>query len=81
VPAQQAFSKQCNPNGDVLLLSDFRHKAIRQYGLALEEGPRPNQRATFILDKGGILRYKYVEPDPGQWQGLEPEFAQLKQLQ
>jgi hypothetical protein len=28
VPAQQAFAKQCNPDGNVLLLSDFRRKAM-----------------------------------------------------
>jgi peroxiredoxin len=81
VPAQLAFAKQCNPDGSVVLLSDFRRKAIEQYGVAVEEGALPNQRATFIIDKGGILRYKHVEPAPGQWQGIEPELVQLEQLQ
>jgi peroxiredoxin len=80
VPSLNAFSKQCNPNGEVLLLSDFRHKAIVEYGINVEEGASPNKRATFILDKNGVLRYKHVD-GPGQWAGLEPEYAALQQLQ
>ena len=80
MPSLQAFSKQCNPNGEVLLLSDFRQKAVKEFGVALEEGASPNLRATFIIDKGGVLRYKHVDA-PGQWVGLEPELEQLGKLQ
>ncbi len=80
VPSQAAFAKQCNPNGEVLLLSDFRHKAIQEYGVAVEQGPRANDRATFIIDKNGVLRYKFIEPDAGKFQGIDPELAELQQL-
>ncbi len=80
VPSQAAFAKQCNPNGEVLLLSDFRHKAIQEYGVAVEQGPRANGRATFIIDKNGVLRYKFIEPDAGKFQRIEPELAELQQL-
>ncbi|MGH2371483.1 MAG: redoxin domain-containing protein, partial [Chloroflexota bacterium] len=80
-PSQAAFARQCDPEGAVTLLSDFRHKVVRQYGVYLEEGPRPNGRATFIIDKDGILRYQHVEPDPGQWAGPEPEYDALQKLQ
>jgi peroxiredoxin len=79
-PAQTAFSKQCDPNAAVPLLSDFRHRVVRQYGVHEDEGNLPNQRATFVLDKEGIVRYKFVEPAPGQWSGTEPEYEALKKL-
>lgn len=78
VPSQTAFAKQCNPNGEVLLLSDFRRKAIQEYGVAVEEGALPNQRATFIIDKNGVLRYRHIEPKAGEFQGIEPELAELQ---
>lgn len=81
VPSLNAFAKSCNPNGEVLLLSDFRRRAIVEYGINVEEGGLPNQRATFILDRDGVLRYKKVEDAPGQWAGLDPEYAALQQLQ
>jgi peroxiredoxin len=80
-PSQIAFAKQCDPHGKVLLLSDFRQRVVRDYGVYLSEGVRPNQRATFVIDRQGIVRYKHVEPDPSQWVGPEPEYRALAQLQ
>ena len=80
VPSQAAFAKQCNPNDEVLLLSDFRHKAIKDYGVAVDLPARANERATFIIDKDGILRYQHIEPNAGEWQGLEPELKELQKL-
>jgi len=80
VPSQAAFAKQCNPNNEVLLLSDFRHKAIKEYGVAVDLPARANERATFIIDKNGVLRYKHIEPDAGKFQGIEPELAELQKL-
>jgi peroxiredoxin len=80
VPSQAAFAKNCDPKGDVLLLSDFRHKAIKDFGVAVDQGPRPNDRATFIIDKAGVLRYRFVEPDAGKFQGIEPELVELQKL-
>src|SRR6266542_5922971 len=71
-PSQQAFSKQCNPNGDVVLLSDFRHQVVKHYGVHKEEANRANDRATFVIDKDGVVRYAHVEPDAGKWQGTGP---------
>ena len=79
-PAQAQFLKGCGVSS-YPVLSDFRHQVINQYGIALATGQRANERATFILDREGVLRYKYVEPDAGNWAGLEPEFQALKGLQ
>ena len=80
VPSQAAFAKQCDPKSDVLLLSDFRHKAIEAFGVAVDLPARANERATFIIDKGGVVRYKFVEPDAGKFQGIEPELQELQKL-
>ena len=78
VPSQQAFAKQCDAAGKVTLLSDFRHKAIQAYGVAVDEGPLPNQRAVFILDRDGVVRYKHVEPQASNFQGTGPELEALR---
>lgn len=47
----------------VVLLSDPDHKVIDQYGLL-----NPNSRglphpATYVIDKKGVVRWKFVEVD------------------
>jgi peroxiredoxin len=79
-PAQQAFAKQCAPNNAVVLLSDFRHQVVKKYGVHEEEANRANDRATFIIDKDGIVRYKHVEPNPAEWSGTAPEYEALAKL-
>ncbi len=78
VPSLQQFAAQCEAAGKVSLLSDFRHKAVRDYGIAVESGPLPNQRAVFIIDSAGIVRYTHIEPNPGQFQGVAPELEALQ---
>ena len=78
VPAQQQFAKQCEAAGKVTLLSDFRHRAVQAYGVAVESGPLPNQRAVFIIDGEGTVRYAHIEPQPGQFQGVGPELEALQ---
>jgi peroxiredoxin len=79
-PAQAAFLKQCGVKS-YSVLSDFRHQVINLYGVALPTGQRANERATFIIDKAGVVRHKYVEPDASQWAGTEPEYRVLRQLE
>ena len=38
------------------LLSDFKRKAVRDYGVFDEEGGY-GTRATFVVDKGGVIRH------------------------
>ena len=79
-PSQKAFAAQCGVDG-FPILSDFRHQVVRAYGIYRESGGIANERATFIVDKDGKLAYKHVEPAPGNWQGIDPELAELRKLQ
>jgi peroxiredoxin Q/BCP len=79
-PAQAAFAKGCDPEGKVVLLSDFRHQVVKQYGVHEEEANRANDRATFIIDKNGVVQYAHVEPDAGKWAGTAPEYEALGKL-
>lgn len=53
---------------------------MQSYGIAVNSGPLPNQRAVFVIDGEGILRYAHVEAAPGQYQGVGPELDVLKGL-
>ncbi|MBV9880263.1 MAG: peroxiredoxin [Gemmatirosa sp.] len=46
------------------LLSDFRRDASRAYGVLLEERFYAN-RAYFLIDRDGIVRWAHVEEHPG----------------
>ena len=78
VPSLQQFAAQCEAAGKVALLSDFRHKTVQDYGIAVDSGPLPNQRAVFIIDSRGIVRYTHIEDNPGQFQGVAPELEALQ---
>jgi peroxiredoxin len=49
----------------VELLSDFKREVVVQYGVLHVERQFAN-RAYFLLDKGGIIRWAHVEENPGQ---------------
>lgn len=80
VPSLMKFAEHCEAAGKVALLSDFRHRAVQAYGIAVDSGPLPNQRAVFIIDGEGVLRYAHVEAAPGQYQGVGPELEALRGL-
>ena len=46
------------------LLSDFGKDVCRLYGTLRKEGF--SERAYFIIDKKGIVRFKYFMPNPGE---------------
>jgi peroxiredoxin len=48
----------------VELLSDFDRKASRAYGVLYEDKGSSN-RAYFLIDKEGIIRWAHVEEHPG----------------
>lgn len=79
-PAQQAFAKQCG-NEKFPLLSDNRFKVVMQYGVGKAEGGLPNDRAGFVIDKQGVIRWKHVEPKPGEWSGTEGALQALRQIE
>jgi peroxiredoxin len=62
VPSLKAFKAQYQMG--VELLSDFKREASRAYGTLMESTFFSN-RAYFLIDKQGILRWSYVEETPG----------------
>ena len=46
------------------LLSDFNREVCKIYGTLRPEGF--SERAYFIIDKQGIVRFKYLMPSPGE---------------
>ncbi len=75
--AQQAWAESNNLNFP--LLSDFDRRVVNQYGVALEnlaglEGYVAANRAVFVVDKDGVVRYKWVAPSPVN----EPDYAEIQ---
>ena len=76
--AQKVFSDQNNLNFP--LLSDFARQVVNQYDVALPnfagmEGYVAAQRAVFVVDREGVVRYKWVGPNPG----VEPDYDEVRQ--
>ncbi|MEM3832039.1 MAG: peroxiredoxin [Thermoprotei archaeon] len=58
------------------LLSDFNKEVIKLYGVVLQDllGLKElAKRAVFIIDKEGIIRYKWVSDDPR----VEPNYNEI----
>ena len=75
--SQKVFSDQNNLNFP--LLSDFTRQVINQYDVALPnfagmEGYVASQRAVFVVDKDGVVRYKWIGPNPG----VEPDYDEVQ---
>ena len=76
--SQKVFSDQNNLNFP--LLSDFARQVVNQYDVALPnfagmDGYVAAQRAVFVVDKEGVVRYRWIAPDPG----VEPDYDEVKQ--
>ena len=61
------------------LLSDYTREAIRIYGVELTnfaglKGYTVAKRSIFVIDREGILRWKWVSDDPG----TEPDYAEIR---
>jgi len=61
-------------------LSDFKREVVNQYGLTFNnlaglEGYVAANRAVLVLDKTGVVRFKWVAPDPG----TQPNYDEVKQ--
>ncbi len=69
---------------DFVMLSDPGHRVIDRYGLFNEDAPprRPVPHpATFVVDKEGVVRWKFVEVDYRVRPSHEDILAVLKELQ
>ena len=74
---QKAFSDQNNLGFTVL--SDFQRQAVGLYDVSLPnfagmEGYVAAQRSVFVVDKEGIVRYKWVADSPGN----EPNYEEVQ---
>jgi peroxiredoxin len=61
------------------LLSDYNRKTIELYGVEATdfaglEAYTAAKRAIFILDKKGIIRYKWISEDPAK----EPDYSEIE---
>jgi peroxiredoxin len=62
------------------LLSDYNRDVVRLYGIELKDfaglkGYSVAQRSVFILDKDGVVRYRWVSDDPGK----EPNCKEIEE--
>ena len=74
--SNKAFSDQNQLNFP--LLSDYARVAVGDYGVAMEnfagmEGYTAAKRSIFIVNKEGVISYKWVSDDPG----IEPDYSEL----
>jgi glutaredoxin-dependent peroxiredoxin len=63
------------------LLSDLERQAVLAYGVKLPnfagvEGYTAAQRAVFVLDQHGIVRYSWIAENPG----ILPDYDKVKQI-
>ena len=75
--AQKAWTDQNNVNYP--FLSDFSREVVNQYGVAFQnlagvEGYVVANRAVLVLDQDGVVRYRWVAPNPG----TEPNYDEFK---
>jgi peroxiredoxin len=79
--AQQAFAERLGLTYP--LLSDFSRNAVKTYGVMYDDPKsayfRMAQRAYFVIDKQGIIRYKHVLEDARHMLDAEAIFATVQQ--
>lgn len=61
------------------ILSDYRKEAIRNFGVEMPnfarvEGYVAAKRSVFVVDRNGVIRYKWVSDDPT----VEPNYAEVE---
>ncbi|HXG45628.1 MAG TPA: redoxin domain-containing protein [Gemmatimonadales bacterium] len=61
------------------LLSDFKREVSRRYGVLLEDRFYSN-RAYFLIDREGVLRWAFVEESPSHRRENEELLAELAKL-
>ena len=76
--AQKAWMDQNNVTYP--FLSDYNRLVVNQYGVTLPglaglEGYVAAQRSVFVLDKDGVVRYKWVSDTPAN----EPDYDEVRQ--
>ena len=77
VPTLKEFKAKYDMKVD--LLSDFKRETSRKYGVLSEERFH-STRAYFLVDREGILRWAFVEPNPGLKRENAEILAELAKL-
>ena len=75
--SQKAWADTNNLNFPIL--SDYSRQVVNLYDVALEnlaglEGYVAANRAVFVVDKDGVVRYKWVAPSPAD----EPDYDEIR---
>ena len=78
VPTLKEFKAKHHLKTD--LLSDFRRDASRAYGSLIEERFYSN-RAYFLIDATGVVRWAHVEEKPGDRRQDSEIFAEIAKLE
>jgi peroxiredoxin len=58
-----AISKNDGAPSGILFLSDVGHRVINRYGILNQSSRDLPHPATYVIDKGGIVRWKSVNVD------------------
>lgn len=74
--SHKAFAEKLNLNYN--LLSDFDKKVSEQYGVLRKEGF--SNRAYFIVDKNGIVKYKKIMDSPGDKLDNQEIFKNINEI-
>jgi peroxiredoxin (alkyl hydroperoxide reductase subunit C) len=76
-PSLKEFKKAYDLKVD--LLSDFKREASRAYGV-LREDTFFSNRAYFLIDKDGIIRWSHIETEPGKRRDNAEIFSEIAKL-
>ena len=76
-PTLKEFKSKYSLRSD--FLSDFKREVARAYGVLLEDRFYAN-RAYFLIDKGGIVRWVHVEDNPGEKRSNTELLEQIRAL-
>ena len=82
ISVNDPFSNQAFHEMNMLnfpLLCDYTRKVVDAYGVSLPDfagliGYTAAQRSVFVLDREGIIAYKWVADNPG----LEPDYGEVE---
>ena len=78
IPTHKEFRAKHQMSHD--LLSDFSRQTSEDYGVLIPER-NFTQRAYFLIDKDGVVRWKHVEAELGHSRSNEELLTEIKKLQ
>jgi len=78
IPTLKEFKRKEGMTVD--LLSDFKREVCRQYGTLLDDAFL-SQRAYFLIDPQGILRWFHVEANLGHMRAVDEILSRIRALE